>query len=177
MLLGLTNLIHHFVLSPSLVFASCRVGRGRLLPSSVRSINRYIRFSRIPLSDMESYRFSFILNCTFSLPSFLILRIQIQGLLHKEYSFFCNLLTNSIANFQFYKASCLPINHPFEMINATYIKIDSLDVFSCSSIKVLSGFPTSLKRFPYTFRGYLKECNITGCCVFLNRMIPAILSF
>ena len=48
-----------YSVSPFLYFIECRVGRGRLSPSSVRSINRYIRFSRIPLSDMVSFRYSF----------------------------------------------------------------------------------------------------------------------
>lgn len=43
----------------SFFFHECRGRRGRLSPSSVRSINRYIRFSRIPLSDMVSFRYSF----------------------------------------------------------------------------------------------------------------------
>jgi len=106
-----------YSVSSFLYSIECRVGRGWLSPSSVRSVNRYIRFSRIPLSDMVSFRYSFktqiwykmhLLNCTFCLHSLRILRIQIQGLSPRELSFLCNLLTNSIPSLKFHKASRLP---------------------------------------------------------------------
>jgi len=88
---------------------------GYCLPLSAQSIGTYsFPVYRFPIwhhLDTVLRRKSgrmHLFNCTFCLHSFRILRIQIPGLSHKELSFFCNLLTNSISNLKFHKESRLP---------------------------------------------------------------------
>lgn len=46
------------------------------------------------------------------------------------------------------------MNHPFGMVNATYIEIDSLDVSVVRPLKYYSALRL-LATLLYTFRGYL----------------------
>ena len=125
---------------------------GFCLPLSAQSIGTY---------SFPVYRFSIWNHLDTVLLTVLFVCIVFVSSVYKFRVFllrsFPSFVTYSRSLFQTsssIKQAAFPINHPFGMVNATYIEIDSLDVSVVRPLKYYSALQL-LATLLHTFRGYL----------------------